>query len=591
MMKAFRRKKEQKGFMHPPSSSLRACCCAVAVATALLVAYGGNDDVAVGSPAPPVAVQLSPASPGSFAGDCAGLASALTGMTDTVITGTTAVAAGTLRVGGEPIAEHCLVTGHMRERVSPVDGRTYAIDFEMRLPRAWNGRFLHQGNGGTDGVVVTATGSFGGGPRTNALHQGFAVLSSNAGNRDGGGTAFGLDPQARLDYGFQAVGTLTPMARELIRRVYGKLPDRSYFGGCSNGGRHAMVAASRYAQWYDGVLAGAPALTLPLSSVAQLWGAQRYLTVATDPNNLATAFTVAERRTVSQAILGRCDALDGVSDGLVQATAECQAAFNLARDVPTCTGERDGSCLTAAQKDVVGSIFRGAVTADGRRVYSTFPFEPGLTSANWALWEFTLPVARSAGSVSMIVKSPPENPVGFDARAFTMGTPLETLFEFAFSTSLRYPVPAMTFMTPPNPTDLRELRNRGGKIMVYHGAADAVFSVDSSTNWFTALNAAYGGTAADFARVFSVPGMAHCSGGPATDQFDMLTALVEWVERGRAPDSVAAFARGPGNPGGANTEVPVTWAANRSRPLCPFPQVARYLGTGNVEDAASFVCR
>jgi poly(3-hydroxybutyrate) depolymerase len=574
--------------MHPPQPRFGAGSCALVLATTLLAACGGSGES--DDPGTPAIAQLSPASPASFGGDCTGLAAALSGMADTTITSAAAVAAGTLRAGAEPIAEHCRVTGSMRERVSPVDGRTYAIDFEMRLPRTWNGRFFHQGNGGTDGVVVTATGSLGGGPRTNALHQGFAVLSSNAGNRDAGATAFGLDPQARLDYGYQAVGTLTPMARELIRRVYGKQPDRSYFGGCSNGGRHAMVAASRYAQWYDGILAGAPAFTLPLSSIAQLWGAQRYLTVATDPNNLATAFTVPERRLVAQAILDRCDALDGLADGLVQSTAACQAAFNLDRDVPTCVGDRDGSCLTSAQKGVVGSIFRGAVTADGRRVYSTFPFDPGLTSANWALWEFTLPVARSAGSVSMIVKAPPEQPAGFDARSFTLNTPLETLYEFAFSTSLRYPVPAMTFMTPPNPTELGDLRKRGGKVMVFHGAADAVFSVDTSTNWFTALNAAHGGTAASFARVFSVPGMAHCSGGPATDQFDMLTPLVQWVERGVAPDSVVAFARGAGNPGGVNAEVPATWGANRSRPLCPFPQVARYRNAGNVEEAASFVC-
>lgn len=500
------------------------------------------------------------------------------------------MAAGTLSVGGQAVAEHCRVTGHMFERVGPVDGVTYAIDFELRLPRAWNGRFYHQGNGGVDGVVVTATGSLGGGPRTHALHQGFAVLSSNAGNRGGGNANFGLDPQARLDYGYQAVGKLTPMAREAIRRVYGKLPDRSYFGGCSNGGRHAMVAASRYAQWYDGILAGAPAFTLPLSSIAQLWGAQLYNSVATNPNDHNTAFTLAERQLVAQAVLTRCDALDGVTDGLVQDTTACQAAFDLDRDVPTCPGARDGTCLSADQKTVVASIFRGATTSDGRRVYSTFPFDPGLTSSNWALWEFTLPIARSAGSVGLIFKAPPEHTT-FDARAFALTTPIDTLFEFAFSTSQRHTVPAMSFMNPPNPTDLRELRNRGGRIMIFHGVADAVFSVDTATNWFRALDAAHGGSAADFARVFRVPGMAHCAGGPATDQFDMLTPLVDWVERGIAPAQVVASARGPGNPGGVNSEVPGTWAADRSRPLCPYPQVARYRGTGDVENASSFVCQ
>lgn len=564
-----------------------ATACALVIATASLAAFG----VGLGSnPASSSAPQLSPATPASFSGNCVGLATALAGIPDTTITATTTVAAGTLSLGGQAVAEHCRVTGHMFERVGPVDGVTYAIDFELRLPRAWNGRFFHQGNGGVDGVVVTATGSLGGGPRTHALHQGFAVLSSNAGNRGGGNANFGLDPQARLDYGYQAVGKLTPMAREAIRRVYGKLPDRSYFGGCSNGGRHAMVAASRYAQWYDGILAGAPAFTLPLSSIAQLWGAQLYNSVATNPNDHNTAFTLAERQLVAQAVLTRCDALDGVTDGLVQDTTACQAAFDLDRDVPTCPGARDGTCLSADQKTVVASIFRGATTSDGRRVYSTFPFDPGLTSSNWALWEFTLPIARSASSVGLIFKAPPEHTT-FDARAFALTTPIDTLFEFAFSTSQRHTVPAMSFMNPPNPTDLRELRNRGGRIMIFHGVADAVFSVDTATNWFRALDAAHGGSAADFARVFRVPGMAHCAGGPATDQFDMLTPLVDWVERGIAPAQVVAFARGPGNPGGVNSEVPGTWAADRSRPLCPYPQVARYRGTGDVENASSFVCQ
>ncbi len=552
------------------------------------------------SVAPGAIAQLAPATPGSFAGDCASLLSTLAGMPNTTITSATTVAAGAVmvgghqvdgrQVGGEPVAAHCRVLGTMNERTSTADGRAYGIDFEMRLPLQWNGRFFHQGNGGLDGVVVPAFAQFGGGPITSGLHQGFAVLSSNAGNRDRGEANFGADPQARLDYGYQAVGSLTPMARELIRRVYGKFPDRSYFGGCSNGGRHALVAATRYAEWYDGILAGAPAFTLPLSSIAQLWGAQRYLTVATDPNNLGTAFTPAERQMVARAILNRCDALDGVADGMVQDTAGCQAAFDLRRDVPTCPAGRDGTCLTEAQKEAIGAIYNGAVLPDGRRVYSSFPFDPGLSAANWALWEFTLPEARSAFSVGMIVKAPPESMTGFDRRAFTT-TPLETLVGYASSTTPQYPVSALTFMNPVNPTDMSQLRSRGGRVLVYHGVSDAVFSVNTSINWFRELNAAHGGTAAEFARVFPVPGMAHCAFGPATDQFDMITPLVRWVEEGIAPDRILASARGPGNPGPVNTELPADWAPNRTRPLCPYPQVARFVSGGNVEDAASFVCR
>ncbi len=595
-----RRPTEERQCLPSASRAPRALALAtLALATLSLAAHAsGVQSPGAASAAAPQ--RLGPATPASFTGDCASLLTTLAGIPNTTITAATTVAAGAVmvggrqvdgrQVGGEPVAAHCQVLGTMNERVSAVDGRAYGIDFELRLPLQWNGRFFHQGNGGLDGVVLPAFAQFGGGPVTSGLHQGFAVLSSNAGNRDRGEANFGVDPQARLDYGYQAVGSLTPMARELIRRVYGKGPARSYFGGCSNGGRHAMVAATRYAQWYDGILAGAPAFTLPMSSIAQLWGAQRYMTVATDPNNLGSAFSPAERQMVGRAILNRCDALDGAVDGIVQDTAACQAAFDLRRDVPSCAGARDGTCLTEAQKGVIASIHNGPALPDGARVYSSFPYDPGLSAANWALWEFTLPEARSAFSVGMIVKAPPESMEGFDRRAFAR-RPLETLVGYATSTTPLYPVSAMTFMNPVNPTDMSQLRNRGGRILVYHGVSDAVFSVNTSINWFRDLNAAQGGTAADFARVFPVPGMAHCSAGPATDQFDVITPLVRWVEEGIAPDRILASVRGAGNSGAVNAELPNDWAADRTRPLCPYPQVARFVPGGNVEQASSFVCR
>ena len=169
----------------------------------------------------------------------------------------------------------------MFERKSPVDGQTYAIGFEMRLPLEWNGRFWYQANGGIDGSVVTATGNTsGGGPLTSALLQGFAVISSDAGHNGAQNPIFGIDPQARLDYGYQAVGKLTPMAKRVIRAAYGKRPERSYIGGCSNGGRHTMVAAARYADQYDGYLVGSPGFNLPKAAVASIYGAQQYAPLA-----------------------------------------------------------------------------------------------------------------------------------------------------------------------------------------------------------------------------------------------------------------------------------------------------------------------
>jgi feruloyl esterase len=146
-------------------------------------------------------------------------------------------------------------------------------------------------------------------------------------------------------------------------------------------------------------------------------------------------------------------------------------------------------------------------------------------------------------------------------------------------------------MEPVNASDLTTLRDRGAKVMVYHGTSDPIFSSDDTTHWWQQVDANNSGNAAKFARLYLIPGMNHCSGGPATDQFDMLTPLVNWVEKGVAPDSVVASARGTGNAGGVNADVPASWAPDRTRPLCPYPKVARYKGVGGIDSAASFTCQ
>jgi hypothetical protein len=268
------------------------------IAAALTLLALGASAHADGRP-PARLPQLSPATPAVLVGDCESLITRLAGLPGTTITAASSVPAGALMLAGQPVPAHCRVLGRAAEHVSAVDRKTYAIQFEMRLPLAWNGRFFHQGNGGIDGAVVAATGSgFGGGATTGALMQGFAVLSSDAGHSNAqGGPAFGLDPQARLDYGYQAVGKLTPLAKQALALTYGKGPDRSYFGGCSNGGRHTLIAAARYSPDYDGYLAGAPGYNLPLAALANIFGAQRYASVATGnpatPPGLETAFTAA----------------------------------------------------------------------------------------------------------------------------------------------------------------------------------------------------------------------------------------------------------------------------------------------------------
>ena len=552
----------------------------VAAAAVGLASCGGSE---------PGLPRLSSAQ-GAPLASCTDLASRIL-IPDTTITAANAIAAGTLTVAGAPVQAHCQVTGRMLPRTSPVDGKSYAIGFEMRLPNAWNGRFLYQANGGIDGSVVTAAGGIGGGgPLTNALQMGFAVISSDAGHVGSLGPTFGIDPQARLDYGYQAVGKLTPMAKSLIQTAYGKPPDRSYFAGCSNGGRHTMVAAARYADQYDGFLVGDPGYRLPLAAIANMAGAQKYSALATTPGDIGTGFTAAERALVSKAVLDKCDALDGAADGMVQEGRACQGAFNLDRDVPTCTGARDGTCLSAAQKTSIAQLFAGATNGAGEKFYSSFPYDAGLGTAGWAVWKFNNSLQLDPGAVGMIWQVPPENPATFNGATFALTGSIDSMLAKVNATNATYTESAMSFMTPPNPANLATLKNRGAKMMVYHGTSDPIFSSDDTKAWYDALTVASSGTAADFARYFPVPGMNHCSGGPATDQFNMLAPLVNWVEQGQAPDSVVASARGPGNSGGVNADVPATWAANRTRPLCAYPKVARYTG-GNLDSAESFACQ
>lgn len=533
--------------------------------------------------------RLSAATPATLS-SCSELATTFQ-FAHTTIASAEPVEAGALKWAGRGIGAHCLVHGEMYRRTSAQDGKSYAIGFEMRLPNDWSGRFFYQANGGIDGRVSPALG--GGGPvPTTALEQGFAVISSDAGHSGPDDPSFGIDFQARLDYGYQAVAKLTPMAKALIAATYGKPPDRSYFGGCSNGGRHTFVAMTRMPEEYDGYLAGAPGYRLPLAAIANQFGAQQYASIATDPSDIGTAFTPEERSMLSAAVAARCDALDGASDGMIQDTDACQAAFDFDRDVPTCSGERDGTCLSAAQKRAIAPIFSGAVDERGERFYASFPFDTGHNSADSAFWEFFVPLRIDSAGTAIIWGVPPADPATFDGPTYALSTPIDEMLAAVAATNDTYTESALSFMLPVEPTNLEVLKSRGAKVIVYHGVSDAIFSVNDTTAWYEGLQAANDGAASDFARFFRVPGMAHCAGGPSTDQFDMLSALVDWVEKGEAPDSVVANARGEGTPGRANPDVPSSWAPDRSRPLCPYPEVARLkAGATDLERADSFSCQ
>lgn len=186
---------------------------------------------------------------------------------------------------------------------------------------------------------------------------------------------------------------------------------------------------------------------------------------------------------------------------------------------------------------------------------------------------------------------PPDPTVVVDTRAFAFNYNFDLDFPKLFATNATYTENSLSFMTPPEPTKLNALRDRGAKMIVVQGSSDGVFSIDDTKRWYDALDRDNDGKAARFVRFFRVPGMGHVTGGPATDQFDALAALVDWVEQAKAPDLILAQARGAGNPGGINAQVPLDWAPDRTRPICPYPQVARYSGSGDPERAASFSCK
>ena len=346
------------------------------------------------------------------------------------------------------------------------------------------------------------------------------------------------------------------------------------------------------ARGYDGYLAGAPGYRLPLAATASQFGAKQYATVATNPSDLTTAFTAAERATLAAAVVARCDALDGATDGIIEDTDGCQNAFDFSRDAPTCDGPRNGHCLSSAQKAAIAPIFSGAVDGRGRVFYAGFPFDSGHNSSDAAWWEFIVPLQIDSAGTAMIWGVPPRAPAAFNGPSYALQTPIDEMLRAVVATDGTYTESALSFMLPVEPSNLARVRDRGAKVIAYHGVSDAIFSVDDTAQWYRELQAGNGGDAADFARFYRVPGMAHCAGGPATDQFDLLTPLVAWVEQGQAPDRVIAQARGAGNPVGANRDVPANWAPGRTRPLCAYPTAARLReGATDLESADSFTCR
>ena len=469
---------------------------------------------------------------------------------------------------GTMLPAHCLFIATLAPRTG-AEGQHLGIGIELRLPLEWNGRFAFEGGGGLDGVLRPSYGSVWGTIRPPALARGYAVASSDGGHRapSMSDAHFALDQQARIDYSYNAIDKTTFIAKALIARFYGRAPRRSYFVGCSNGGRQAMMVAERMPLAFDGVVAGDPSFRLTRTNIDQAWN--EIVLARAAPKDaegrpvLSRALSEADLKLVANAVVKQCDRLDGLADGIINDYRACH--FDPA--VLTCKGSKTESCLTSIQITALKDLMAGPHDSAGHALYAAFPYDAGIADPAFYHMHF--------GTSANGVLNSADATLGFDSLKYLSMTPPDPSFDpmkFDFDRD-----PARLLETSKildSDSVYLESFARHGKLILYHGLSDQGLSPLDTAAWYDRVEAANGEDIHNWARLFLVPGMTHCNGGPATDQFDMLAAIQSWVEEGRAPERI--IARGKSFPGA-------------TRPLCPYPTIARYKG-GNPQDETSFAC-
>jgi len=464
---------------------------------------------------------------------------------------------------------HCLVQGTINPRVG-VGGREFGIGFEVRLPLEWSGRFMFQGGGGLDGVLGAAIGNVPNSTGAPALARGFAVVSTDAGHRGSMVDAsFGLDQQARVDFAYNGLSEVTREAKALIARFYGGAPRKSYFVGCSNGGRQALMASQRLPLEFDGIVAGDPAMSFSRIALGEVWNMQVVARIAPKDEAgrpiYAKAFSPADLSLVRQAVLNQCDALDGLGDGMINDWRSC--GFRPSQ--LTCTAGKTDQCLTAGQVSVLEDLMSGPKGAAGNHIYGPFTFDTGIASSAWR--------GMRLGTSETGVPNSADSSLGLGQFRFLQLTPPDQDWDPLAPYDLADLLRRIRYQGGIGDADSPFLSTfaNSGKMIVYNGMSDQGMATPHLVRWYEEMVAATGDAGRDAVRFFGVPGMLHCGGGEATDRFEMLDAIVAWVEEGRAPDRI--IATGDAFPG-------------ISRPLCPYPLVARYDG-GNPASAGSFSCR
>ena len=493
---------------------------------------------------------------------------------DTTITLAQSVAAGAFTPPPDPygfppavpfrnVPAFCRVTGVIK----PTSDSN--IQFEVWMPSAgWNGKLQGIGNGGFAGTIPYGALSL-------PIARGYAIATTDTGHV-GGDASWALGhPEKLVDFGYRAIHETAVRAKAILQAFYGAGPQRSYFSSCSNGGRQALMEAQRYPEDYDGIIAGAPANFWTHLLVAAAWDVQ----ALSDP---ASYIPASKLKAIEAAALAACDARDGVTDGVIDVPAKCGFDPSTLR----CAGPESDSCLTEPQVAALKKIYAGPRNSPGEQVFPGYPPGSETGPGGWGLW---ITGAKPGGSLLTFFSTQYFRNIVFENASWDSKTfNLDTDAKLADEKTAR-----ILNATDPN---LTAFQRRGGKLILYHGWNDAAIPAQNTINYYQSVVARMGQRDADrFVRLYLVPGMQHCGDGPGPNTFgqfglsiqadaehDISLALERWVEKGIAPDTIIAAKR--------TADPDPTKGVLRTRPLCAYPQVARWKGTGNTDDAANFVC-
>ena len=417
------------------------------------------------------------------------------------------------------------------------------IKIELWLPEAgWNGKYLAVGNGGWSGSInYTGLGD--------GLRRGYATSSTDTGH-EGGSASFALGhPEKLIDYAYRSEHEMAVTSKTLITSYYTKAARLAYWNGCSAGGKQGLKEAQRYPNDFDGIVAGAPAANWIGRATQSIWAAQAV------HNDEASYIPPAKYPMIHKAVLAACDALDGVADGVLENPRRC--AFDPA--VLACTGDDASACLTAAQVAAARKLYSSSINPrTGKALYTGL--ERG-SELGWATWAGPRPLGIGLDYFRYVVFEKPD----WDFRTLNFDADIARAEELDAN--------RINALDP----DLKPFFSHGGRLIQYHGWNDPQISPGNSVAYYDSVAAKLGPGIGTNYRLFMVPGMGHCGGGEGTSSFDMLAALEAWVEKSTAPASIPASRLREGK-------------VDRTRPLCAYPLVAVYQGSGDVNETASFAC-